>query len=258
MNLDLFAPGTLQLVGLLAARYAGLMLVAPVFSARTFPVMVRTALLVVLTLLSLPAAAMSAGPVAITPATLLGEMLVGMTLGFAAALVVAGAELAGDLLATQSGLSGATTLDPMTQVGGTPVLAHFAKMLVVTLILAVDGHIVMIEALHETVTVLPVAGPIDMANGARGVVALAGEMFVMAVRFAAPVTAAVFICNIGLGVLARATPQLNIFMVAYPVQIAVGLFTLGAALPLIAAGFASWPADYDATVHNLLDVLGGR
>lgn len=258
-SIDPTSPAMLQLVGLLAARYGGLMLIAPVFSARTFPVMVRTGLLVVLTMLTLPAAhAGAALPVQLTPVTLLGETLVGFALGFAAALVVAAAEVAGDLIGTQSGLAGATTLDPLGQAGNAQVLGHFARLLVVTLILALDGHIVMLEALNASVLLVPVGSAIAMADGAYAIAMLAGEMFVLGVRIAAPVTAAVLIGNVALGVLAKATPQLNIFMVAYPVQIAIGLLVLGLALPLIGAGFAGWPADYTATVNRLLEVLGAQ
>jgi flagellar biosynthesis protein FliR len=258
-TIDPTSPAMLQLTGRLAARYGGLMLIAPVFSARTFPIMVRTALLVVLTMLTLPAAFTAATePVHFTPVTLLAETLVGLTLGFAAALVVAGAEIAGDLLGTQSGLAGATTLDPLGQSGNTQVLGHFAKLLVVTLILALDGHIVMLEALNASVVLLPVGSAVAMADGAHALVLLAGEMFVLGVRFAAPVTAAVFVGNVALGVMAKATPQLNIFMVAYPVQIGIGLLVFGLALPLIGAGFANWPGEYASTVYRLLDVLGAR
>src|SRR5574338_608877 len=107
-SFDLFAPGSAQVLALFGARVSGLVLVAPVFSARTVPVMVRTALVVVLTVLLQPVAMSHLTmPPALTPAAFLSETLVGFAIGMGAAIIVGAAEAAGELLAVQIGLSGA-------------------------------------------------------------------------------------------------------------------------------------------------------
>ena len=254
---DPTAPGALALIALLGARVGGLLLIAPALSGRPVPVMVRAALLVLLTSMLLPASAAAAagGTVPrVTAETLLCETLIGMALGLGAAVFVGAAEAAGDLISIQMGLSAAAVLDPVTQQS-TPALAGFTRWFAIALLFAVGGHLAMVGALASSVDVLPVGGEIAGANGLRAMVALGGELFVLGLRLAAPVAAALLVSYVALGILARTMPQLNALMVAFPVQIGLGLFTLGAALPYIAAPFASWTLSYESITSRLLEAF---
>src|SRR5690606_11341793 len=160
---DPTAPGALALIALLGARVGGLLLIAPALSGRPVPMMVRTALLVLLTMVLLPASAAAAAGGAVprvTAATLLCETLIGMALGLGAAVFVGAAEAAGDLISVQMGLSAAAVLDPVTQQS-TPTLASFTRLFATALLFAVGGHLAMIGALASSVDLLPVGGEID-------------------------------------------------------------------------------------------------
>lgn len=251
-TLDLFRPGGFALVVLLAFRVGGLLLVAPVFASRTVPMAIRVALLLILTMLLVPAGfARAEAEPQVTAATLLGETLVGFAIGVGAALLVGAAEVAGDYLALQTGLASSSLLDPMNQVP-VPTLGQFAQLFVVALFLALNGHILMLEALAASLDRLPVGGPIDMRGGIVEVIGLGGELFTLGLRFAAPVVVAVMVGNLAIGILSRAAPQFNVLIVAFPVQIGIGLFVLAAALPIIATFVAGWPGAYEAVVSNLL------
>ncbi len=255
-SFDPTAPGALALVALLGMRVGGLLLIAPALSGRPVPVMVRAGVLVLLTILLVPAGAAAAGGAVprVTPATLVCETLIGMALGLGAAVFVGAAETAGDLISVQMGLSGAAVLDPVTQQSA-PALAGFSRLFAVALLFAVGGHLAMVGALASSVAVLPVGAEIEGANGLRAMVALGSDLFVLGLRFAAPVAAALLVSNVALGILARTMPQLNALMVAFPVQIGLGLFTLGVALPYIAAPFASWPLSYEAVTSRVLEAF---
>lgn len=246
---------------LLLFRLTGLLWVAPVFSGKAIPTAIRTALVVVLTFLLWPAAAQASasGTVAVTAGTVLVELCVGLTLGLGAAIFVAAAESAGDMLAVQMGLSGANVVDPMSQTQ-LPVLGHLLGLFATTLILATGGHLVMLRALHGSLELVPLGEPVAFQQGAYAVVALGGRLLVLGLQFAAPVVAAMMMGNATLGILARTVPQLNVLMVAFPVQISVGLFVLAATLPLIATSFTSWPDTYASLAGDLLRsfVPGGR
>lgn len=256
--MDLFAEGSAAAALLTGARVGGLLLIAPMFAARTLPMAVRTALLVVLTLVLQPVASVHAAGAApqLTPATLLSETLIGFAIGLGAALFVGAAEAAGDLLAVQMGLSGAASLDPLTAVS-VPVLGQFCNLFALTLMLAMDAHLLMIDSVAASFAYIPVGSPIDVAEGLRSMAGLGSALFVLGLRFAAPVIVTVLIANVALAVLGRAAPQLNILSVAFPLQIGVGLFALAASLPLIASFFAGWPAEYDALLTRLLGTLKG-
>jgi flagellar biosynthetic protein FliR len=230
-------------------------LIAPVYSARTVPVAVRTALVLLITAAMAPALVGQA-TVVVTPATFASELLIGFAIGFGAAIFVGATEVAGDILALQGGLSGAATLDPLTGIQS-QALSHFLKLLVVTLLLVGGGHILMLEALADSIVALPPGQPIAAADGMLTMAMLGGSLFTVGVQIAAPVMGAVFVGNLAMGVLARIAPQMQVFMLAYPLQIVISLLVLMLSLPLLGVTMAGWNEHYRTTVIGLFDVLGG-
>jgi len=239
---------------LLAARIGGLVLVAPVYSSRAIPMRARATVLILLTLALLPSVpAVSVPP---TPVRFAVEMGIGLTIGLAASLYITGATGAGDLLATQMGLSAATVLNPASGES-VPILGQFAQLMALAIVLSLGGHLVMIEAVSESLAIAPLGGSVSIDRGLLALVELAGRVFVIALRFAAPVMAVLLLGNVALGVLGRAAPQMNILMVAFPVQIGVGLFALAAAIPIIGTILGGWPFDFAEDFKYLMNALVG-
>jgi flagellar biosynthesis protein FliR len=254
---DLFAAGSPAVLTLFGARVSGLVMVAPVFSARNVPVMVKTSLVVLFTILLQPVAmAFRPTPPLITPGTILGEILVGFAIGLGAAVLVGAAEAAGELLAIQIGLSGAAIVDPLTNSQG-PALGPFMQLFVLTILLGLDAHLVMLDAVASSVQHLPVGSTLDLSGGAASMVSLGSTLFALGLRFAAPVVAAVLIANVALAVLSRVAPQLNILSVAFPIQIAIGLFALAASLPFIARWFGGWQGAYGEMLMRVIGAFTG-
>ncbi|HEX6038397.1 flagellar biosynthetic protein FliR [Longimicrobium sp.] len=260
------APGTLGVLDpasfaalvLVSSRVGGLVLVAPVFSAKTVPVRVRTMLVILLSLLLRPAVlgAAPAEGLAVTPVAVLGEVMAGLAIGLGAAVFVGAAELAGDLAAIHAGLSGAALLDPLNRTS-IPALGQLTQLLAVAVLLATDGHLLMLRALGESLTALPPGSPMDLRGGAGAMVGLGSGLFAAGLRFAGPVVAAVLVANTALALLGRAAPQLNVLSVAFPVQIAVGLFALAAALPFLAPAFSAWGDGYAEMLGTVFAALSG-
>jgi flagellar biosynthetic protein FliR len=251
---DPFAPGSASVLVLFASRVGGLLLIAPVFSARTIPMAVRTGLLLVLTMLLQPVALVDARATGITPAAILGETLIGFAIGLGAAIIVGAAEAAGDLMAIQIGLSGAAIFDPLNAVQ-TPVLGQFAQLFAITLLLVLDAHLVMLDALAESVRAVPVGSALDLHAGVGAMTSLLGTLFALGLRFAAPVIAAVLVGNVALAILTRAAPTLNVLSVAFPIQIGLGLFALAAALGAIATYFTGWTSTYESMLSHVFGAM---
>lgn len=250
--MDLFAPTTAPILLLLGFRLAGLILVAPVYSSRSVPSMLKAGLIVVLTATLFPVAAASAeSNVQITPATALTETLIGFGIGFGVAVMIAAAEAMGDLLAVQIGISGAAALDPLTSTS-VPVLGTFASLFAISLLLAVDGHLVMLQAVSDSLSLLPIGRSLDLEAGIGTMVSWGTTLFVLGTRFAAPVIVTVLLANVAIAVLGRAAPSLNVLAVAFPIQIGLGLLVLSASLPLVGAFFNGWTSMYDGMLGQLL------
>jgi flagellar biosynthetic protein FliR len=243
---DPLAPASAGTLALMGARVGGTLMIAPVFSATVVPRTVRVAALVVLTVLLQPAALASVRDIPrITPATMLSETVIGLAIGLGAAIIVGAAEAAGDVMAIQIGLSGAAILDPL-DTSQTPVLGSFGRLFAITLLLSLNLHTVMLGALADSAQAFPVGTPVSLANGVSMMVQTGGALFVLGARFAAPVIAAILIANIAIAVLGRAAPQLNILSVAFPIQIALGLVTLAAAIPAIGHLLGGWASLNDS------------
>lgn len=255
--MDILSPGAAAAAVLVGARVGGLLLVAPMFASRAVPMRLRSALLVLLTLLLHPAAFAAGGmAVELSVAGVLRETLIGFAIGFGAAVFVGAAELAGEFLSIQIGLSGAAVLDP-TSGHSLPVLGQLVQLFTLVLLLALDAHLLMLDALAESFGYLPLGRPVELQAGLATLVGHGAVLFSLGLRFAAPVIAAVLIANAALAVLTRAAPQLNVLGIAFPVQIGVGLLALGASIPLMAALFGTWEADYDAVLTRILSSLRG-
>lgn len=252
---DIFAPGAAQAAVLVSMRLTGLVIIAPVFSARTIPVKIKTTLVILLTIAMLGVA--WDGPAAtvnLTVINVITETIIGFGIGFGAALLVAAAETAGDLLSVQIGLSGASLLDPLTHTSS-PVLANFLTLVTVTVLLTMNGHLGMISAVASSFMVLPLGAAVDLQSGAKHLLILTGTLFTLGLRFAAPVIAVVMIGNTLLAILSRVSPQLNMLAVAFPLQIGIGLLALGISMPYIATFFSDWPAIYNAQISAFFDAL---
>lgn len=257
--LNPFAPGTMTGAALLLMRLTGLILIAPIYSTRSVPGQLKAALLAILTIALLPVALAGSGSLELSPVTMISEAVIGLTLGLGAAVFVAAAQASGDMLAIQMGLSGANVLDPMSQ-SQMPVLGQFMGLFTVTMIMAVGGHLLMLSALATSLDVLPLGATVNFADGVQAATRTGGLVFLLGVRFAAPVVGAMMMGNVTLGILARTVPQLNVLMVAFPVQIAIGLAALGISLPIMATFFGDWPEHYAHVVSDVLQhfaPLGG-
>ena len=250
--MEIFQGQTVQALLLVSTRLTGLFLLAPLFSSRVIPMRVRSALLLMFSFLLLPGSLEAGEPgFQVTPTALVAEAVLGMVLGLGAAIFVAAAESTGDMLAVQMGLSGANVLDPSsgTQM---PVLGQFLGLFVVTMILATGGHLALLETLDLSFEAFPLGTPLNMEEGIPAAADLLGTQLVLGLRFAAPVVAAMMIGNAALGVMAKTVPQLNVLMMAFPLQIAIGLFTLSFSLPLIAGFFTDWPDRYPDLASDVL------
>ncbi len=254
---DVFAPGAATVLVLVAARVGGVVLTAPVFSAHTIPMPVRTLLVVLISVLLAPVAASShTGVPALTPAAVAAETVIGLAIGFGAAMIVGAAEAAGEILGVQIGLSGAALLDPLSQ-SQSSALGQFTSLFTITLLLSLNLHLVMLQALAASFDRVPVGAAVHLDAGLSVLVGLGTRLFIFGVRFASPVIAAVMVVNAMLAVLGRVAPQMNLLAISFPAQIAVGVFTLAAALPFIAAWLHGWRIEYDTTLTHTFNALAG-
>jgi len=229
---------------LVLARLSGLIATAPVLGHVLVPVRVKAGLAAVLAAVMTPLVPPAAVPASLPAlAGLVAvEAVIGVVVGLVAQFVLAGVQLGGQLAGIQMGFGIVNLIDPQTHAQVT-VIAEWEQLLALLVFLVLDVHHLLLRALLGSFTAAPPGTAAFTGADLRAVAAMASDLFVVGVRVAAPVMIALLLTNGGLGVLARTVPQLNVFVVGFPLNVGVGLIVLGTSLPftfrLLAARFGA-------------------
>ncbi len=224
-------------------RLAGFVMVAPIFSTGFVPRRVRVGLSVMLALIVMPNLTpdMSFDPVSLEGVIMLiQQMIIGIALGFVMQIIFAAIVNAGQLVGMQMGLGFAQMMDPTSGVT-VPVIGQFYNLMGVLLFLAMNGHLVLIQVLVDSFSILPVAAG-GLPNSSLINIAYFGSwIFSGAVMIALPAIISLLMISVVMGVVTKSTPQMNIFAVGFAITIIAGfiiiLVTLSTAFPQMARLF---------------------
>jgi flagellar biosynthetic protein FliR len=228
----------IQLFFLAFLRIGAIIMSMPVFDSESIPVLFKLALSFATTIVLFPILKLNPEPVTANLATfglgVAGEIFIGIVIGFAVRLIFAGIQLAGLLAGYQMGLAIANVMDPATSEQ-IPLLAQFNHLVALLIFITINAHYWFIRALAESFRIVP---PLNVHLGnslMEQLTHLAGNMFLIAIQVGAPVIAALLIASVSFGLIARTVPQMNVFVVAIPLNIGVGLLFFGFSLPYFSA-----------------------
>lgn len=164
------------------------------------------------------------------------QVVIGVAMGLAMRIVFVAVEMAGNLIGLQMGLGFATFFDPVNS-SQVPVVSRFLGLLFTLAFLAMNGHLLMIEALAESFRIFPLSAQPASALGWKTLADWGGEVFRSGLLLSLPMVAALLIANLSIGIMTRAAPQLNIFAVGFPITLAAGFMVLFVTLPYMAPLF---------------------
>lgn len=217
-------------------RGAGFIFVIPFFSARGLPTQFKVALAGFLAYVFLainqpllPAAPM---PMYEFVPKAVGELIIGLAMGFCVGLVFVAFQFAGNIFGYQMGLAIVNVLDPNTEEQ-VSLVGEFLFTVVALIFLNLNLHHAFIVFFGRGFEWVPVGG-IDAAGFTLdGVARIATSLFITALQVAAPVVAALFMVDFGLGIIARVVPQMNVFLVGIPLKLGIGMFMLAVVVYLL-------------------------
>lgn len=238
-------------------RILALFSAAPVLNMRQIPARFRVLLAVMITLLVqplLPAAPVVKvfGPEAFLLA--MQQIGIGLAMGFLLQIVFQALIYGGQALAYSMGLGFAHMMDPQNGVQ-VPVVAQFYQILAMLAFLLGNGHLVLIQMVVDSFEVMPLATDVFGRAGLWGLLSWAGRIFSAGVLMALPVLISLLLVNIGMGVVGRAAPQLNIFAVGFPITLTFGFVLMWATLPQVLITFGEL---FDEAMSVALPMLSAR
>ncbi|MCC6501707.1 MAG: flagellar biosynthetic protein FliR [Deltaproteobacteria bacterium] len=214
-------------------RTGSILFTAPIFGAMNVPMQVKFGLTLLLAILLTPLTPAVALPAAMTGViiSLAGEVLIGAAIGLAVKFIFTGIEYAGQVASFQMGIGMASAYDPINSAQIT-VLGKFLSILTLLIFLTVNGHLMVILALKKSFDVIPAYGFTLSGELMEGLIIFSKEIFILGLKFAAPVLAILIFVNIAMGIMARTVPQLNMFAVGFAVTISVGFVMILISLPV--------------------------
>ena len=225
------------------ARMTGFVMVAPIFSTGFVPRRVRVGLSVMLALIVMPNLTpdMNFDPISLDGVIMLiQQMIIGIALGFVMQIIFAAIVNAGQLVGMQMGLGFAQMMDPTSGVT-VPVIGQFYNLMGVLLFLAMNGHLVLIQVLVDSFSILPVASGGLPDSSLINIAYFGSWIFSGAVMIALPAIISLLMISVVMGVVTKSTPQMNVFAVGFAITIIAGfiiiLVTLSTAFPQMARLF---------------------
>ncbi len=237
-------------------RVSAIVATMPILGNRQVPIRVKGGLSLVIAFLIFPFVELHTPPpdILLLVLRMAGEIMVGITLGFAGRLLFAGVQLAGQLAGFQMGFAIVNVFDPITS-SQVSIIAQFQYLLAMLIFLAVDGHHIFLYAIAESYKIVPLLDFHFSGELTQSIVELSKGIFIVAIKVGATVIVALLMISIGFGLIARTVPQINILIVGFPIKIAIGLIGIGLALPAFARMLGNIFLNFGDTLNMLLHLM---
>lgn len=230
-----------QVIAILLAtiRVSAWLVVAPPFNNRAIPRMVKVAIALALAMAIGPNLASKAPPPELFPilTAVLFQVVVGLSLGFLAQLLFSAIQAAGELIDLASGFTLASLYDPVSNVS-VSMFGRVNQLVAVTLLFALNGHLFLLRGFMASYDVFPMH-TVSITALTRTVTSNVGIFFVSALEIAAPVMVVLFLADLALGLVSRAVPSLNVFVMSFPIKILLTLSLASVAMALLPGAVSS-------------------
>ena len=228
-------------------RISAFFLVAPIFSWKSIPRRIKSAIAVFMALFFTVTApsVVPQGQVRPIKAVLLlcNEALYGLALGLVVALVFSAVRFGGRIIERQMGLNMAEILDPLTGNRSQP-LGMFMEMMFILLLLSANGHHLLLLVISRSYEAFPAGSIPTVPVLADGVVHAGSTLMIAGLRLAAPILAAFLLLMVTLAVLARVAQEMNIIFISLPLRVGLGLLMAGLLFLPFLKGFVGEFADW--------------
>jgi flagellar biosynthetic protein FliR len=216
-------------------RILALFAAAPGFSAAAIPMRAKVALAFVVTV-AVSAAIKETAPLNLswtTAVLAVEQVLIGVAIGFAMQLTLAAMGLAGEFVGIQMGFGFASLYDIQSGIQ-VPVMGNFFNLVALLLFLALNGHLVLLDVLVKSFTVVPIAVNSGItANGWHSLAQAGAWLFQMGFWLALPVIAVLLVTHLAVGFVSRVAPQFNVMSVGFSLFMWVGIAAVAALVPFL-------------------------
>ncbi len=243
---------------LVMSRMTSFMVASPFFSIKSVPPLTKIGAGVVLSFIIFPLVRETSLEISNTAYFIFQvarETLVGLALGYTASLVFNSIRLAGRFIDMSMGFYMVSVLDPVTGEN-TSLVGQYLYLLGILLFFIIDGHHSLLAAIYKSYELIPLASAVLSGPAVQNIISIFSGMFALAFRIALPVVAVLLITDICLGLVARTVPQLNVFILGFPLKAALGLVALGILAPILATVASGVYQQMERDLMTIIKALG--
>jgi flagellar biosynthetic protein FliR len=243
---------------LIFLRVSAMIITIPILGDITVPARVKGGLALLITFLVFPFVQTAAWRLSYDIFSLIlrmvGEIMIGVMVGFAGRLIFDGIQLAGQLIGFQMGFSIVNVIDPINneQVS---IISQFQYLIAMLIFLVMNGHHIFLYSIVESFRLLPPLGFHFSGELMQLIIVFVRNMLEVAIKTGAPIIAVLLFMSVGMGLVARTVPQINIFIVGFPLQIAIGLIGLGVTLPIFLRVVETYFSNLEGEIISLLRLM---
>lgn len=238
-------------------RCSTMIMIMPIFGTASIPAMVRVAVGFMISLVVAGTVHPMHVPLDFDGflVSMLCQVMIGVLFGFVTQMVFMGVQFAGEILDVQIGFAVANILNPTTQQQVT-IVGELELALATLLFLITNAHLLYLQGIAGSFSLLPLPWAVISQGTQDSIILFFTQALIIIFKIGAPAAITLFLINVMLAFLARVAPQMNIFVVGFPMQITVGLIMLIICMPLLGYAlpnlFAQVPHQIDTLMRSLV------
>jgi len=185
----------------------------------------------------------------------INEVMIGLIIGFTAGIIFIGIQFAGQLIGLDMGFGIVNVIDPQSGEN-VSIIGQFKYLLAILLFMCLDGHLFLIRALKLSYEAIPVSRNVLLdTDVVSKLISMSSNIFVIAIKIGSAALAALFITSFVMGVIARMVPQMNIFIVGFPLKISVGFIMIILTLPFFMYMFGKLYNLFERDIVEIIQLM---
>ena len=259
MNLQTLVIEAVQIFIIVFVRMTGMFVVSPVFGRRNLPTYYKIGfsffLALIITSSNSIALPETNGAILEFAFIIIKEFVVGISIGFIPYLMFSCIYFAGQIIDMKIGFSMVSVMDPVSNIQ-IPVTSNFYFMMCMIVFITLNAHHSIIRAVFTSYEIIPVGHFAISEQVMQNILRLFSDIFVTGFRIAAPIVFTIMLTDMALGIIAKAMPQMNVFIVGMPLKILVGLMIIIVTLPVLFIILRELFGDIELETVNFMRGIG--
>jgi flagellar biosynthesis protein FliR len=185
------------------------------------------------------------------------ELTLGLTLGFVVMMMVGALKFAGAVVGMKVGFAFVQVTDPMSN-RTQAMLSDFFQLTGTLLFLMLGGHILMLQAFAQSFDIVPLNGMVVGESAVELISSMSAMVFLTGLKISMPFIAIILVSDVGLGIIARTVPRMNVFQVGFALKVIMGIFIITLILPHFGDLIRVMTHQAFGDINTLLGLMSGR